>query len=167
MEFSKVKKGLQIFANTVIKQAKGNLRRHRNNHFITGSSTGNLEGSLGYDLKVMPKSFSLEFFMDDYGMFQDEGVRGKKSTYSKSKNSRFSFKNKMPPPKSLDSWIKRKGIEGNIKSLRYVIAKSIFEKGLRASFFFTKPFENAYLKLPDEIIEKFALDIDELLDFTT
>jgi len=30
--------------------------------------------------------------------------------------------------------------------------------------FFTKPFENAFKNLPDEIIQKFNLDIDELIE---
>ena len=58
MTFKETKQALEVFANTVIKQSKGNLRRHRNNKFITGSSSGDLDGSLGYDLKVNPNSFS-------------------------------------------------------------------------------------------------------------
>ena len=170
MTFKQTKQALEAFANTVIKQSKGNLRRHRNNKFITGSSSGDLDGSLGYDLKVMPNSFSMQFYMADYCIYQDEGVKGAESTYRQSQNSRFQYK-KMPlsadARKSLRKWIKQKGIEGNINSLTYVIARSIYKKGLRASFFFTKPFENAYLKLPEELIEKFALDIDEFIEFTT
>lgn len=169
MTFKQTKQALEAFANTVIKQSKGNLRRHRNNKFITGSSSGDLEGSLGYDLKVMPNSFSLEFYMADYGIYQDEGVRGAESTYRQSQNSRFQYK-KMPlspqARKSLGKWIKQKGLEGDVKSLTYVIARSIYKKGLRASMFFTKPFENAFIKLPDELIERFALDIDEFIEFT-
>jgi hypothetical protein len=33
--------------------------------------------------------------------------------------------------------------------------------------FFTKPFEKAFLNLPQEVIEAYALDIDDLLEFTT
>ncbi|QDP55656.1 MAG: hypothetical protein Tp156SUR1554471_33 [Prokaryotic dsDNA virus sp.] len=170
MDFEKTKLGLETFAKAIIKQAKGNLRRHRNNRFITGSASGDLEGSLGYDLNVSPNSFSLEFFMADYGIYQDEGVKGAESTYAKSRNSRFQYK-RMPlntqAKQSLKNWIKQKGISGNINSLTYVIARSIYRKGLRASFFFTKPFEDNFLKLDEELIEKFALDIDNFLDFTT
>jgi len=170
MTFEQTKQALEIFAKSVIKQSKGNLRRHRNNKFITGSSSGDLEGSLGYDLNVSPNSFSLEFYMADYGIYQDEGVKGAESTYDKSRNSRFQYK-KMPlntqAKGSIQKWIKEKGLKGNINSLTYVIARSIYRKGLRASFFFTKPFEDNYLKMPDELIEKFALDIDNFLDFTT
>ena len=64
MTFKETKQALEAFAKTIIKQSKGNLRRHRNNKFITGSSSGDLEGSLGYDLNVSPNSFSLEFLAD-------------------------------------------------------------------------------------------------------
>ena len=170
MDFEKTKLGLETFAKAIIKQAKGNLRRQRNKRFIKGSASGDLEGSFGYDLNVSPNSFSLEFFMADYGIYQDEGVKGAESTYPKSRNSRFQYK-RMPlntqAKQSLKNWIKQKGISGNINSLTYVIARSIYRKGLRASFFFTKPFEDNFLKLDEELIEKFALDIDNFLDFTT
>ena len=85
----------------------------------------------------MPNSFSMQFYMADYGIYQDEGVKGAESTYRQSQNSRFQYK-KMPlnaeARKSIGSWIKRKGIDGNINSLTYVIARSIYKKGLRASF---------------------------------
>tara|TARA_R100000329_G_scaffold146864_1_gene133819 strand:+ start:192 stop:725 length:534 start_codon:yes stop_codon:yes gene_type:complete len=177
MDFEKTKLGLETFAKAVIKQAKGNLRRHRNNRFITGSASGDLEGSLGYDLNVVKNSkgdninFSLEFFMADYGIYQDEGVKGAESTYAKSRNSRFRYgsgvKSNGQFQRSIEKWVKQKGIQGNPKSLSFVIARSIYKKGLRASFFFTKPFEDNFLKLDEELIEKFALDIDNFLDFTT
>ena len=56
--------------------------------------------------------------------------------------------------------------KGNYKSIGYILAKNIFEKGLRASFFFTKPFEQNLDKLENNLAEKFALDIDDLIQFT-
>jgi hypothetical protein len=82
----------------------------------------------------------------------------------------------MIPTASLDKWVIRRGIKGvrdekgrfiKRDSLKYAIAKSIYSKGIRASMFFTKPFEKAFLNLPPDVIEAFALDIDDLLDFTT
>jgi|TARA_S200002703_G_scaffold72812_1_gene62955 hypothetical protein len=174
MTFKQTKQALEAFANTVIKQSKGNLRRHRNNKFITGSTSGELENSLDYKLTVGADGFNVQFFMADYGTFQDLGVKGSKSTYPKSKDSpyKYSGRFKSIPPQTLDKWMVKKSIKGirdeegrfiGRKSLRFLLAKSIYEKGLRASFFFTKPFENAFIKIPDELIEKFALDIDEFI----
>ena len=45
MEYKEVKRILKQFAESVKKQAIGNLRRNKNNTFMTGSSSGNLDGS--------------------------------------------------------------------------------------------------------------------------
>jgi hypothetical protein len=170
--FAKTQEALNKFAKYVVSQSKANLTRQKRN------ASGNLRNSLDYDLTVSKNSFSLEFIMTEYGMFVDEGVRGSKSTYPESRDSRFQYTGRFKtiPTAALDKWVIRKGIKGvrdekgrfiNRDSLKYVIAKSIYEKGIRASMFFTKPFEKAFLNLPQEVIDAYALDIDDLLEFTT
>lgn len=170
--FAKTQEALNKFAKYVVSQSKANLTRQKKN------ASGNLRNSLGYDLKVSENSFSLEFIMAEYGMFIDEGVHGSKSSYLETRNSRFEFSGRFKtiPTKALDKWVVRKGIKGtrdekgrfiDRQSLKYVIAKSIYEKGIKASMFFTKPFEKAFENLPQEVIEAYALDIDDLLEFTT
>ncbi len=175
MEYQEIKKILKQFAESVKKQAIGNLRRNKNNRFMTGSSSGNLEGSLDYKLNEYPNSLNLEFSMLDYGSYQDEGVRGSKSTYPQSRNSRFAYSGgkKTIAYKSLDKWMVKKNLKGirdakgkfiSRKSLRYLIARSIYQKGIRASNFFTRPLTDNYLKLPEEFIDAFQLDFDEFID---
>ena len=170
--FAKTQDVLNKFAKYVVSQSKANLTRSKKN------ASGNLRNSIGYDLKVSPNSFELEFIMAEYGMFVDEGVQGSKSSYIESRNSRFEFSGRFKtiPTKSLDRWVVRKGIKGvrdekgrfiKRDSLKYLIAKSIYEKGIKASLFFTKPFEKAFDNLPTEIVEAYALDIDEFFEFTT
>jgi len=170
--FAKTQDALNKFAKYVVSQSKANLTRSKKN------ASGNLRNSIGYDLKVNPNSFELEFIMAEYGMFVDEGVQGSKSSYLESRNSRFEFSGRFKtiPTKSLDKWVVRRGIKGvrdeqgkfiKRDSLKYLIAKSIYEKGIKASLFFTKPFEKAFDNLPKEIIEAYALDIDDLFEFTT
>jgi hypothetical protein len=170
--FAKTQEALNKFAKYVVSQSKANLTRQKRN------ASGNLRNSIDYDLTVSKNSFSLEFIMTEYGMFVDEGVRGSKSTYPESRDSRFQYTGRFKtiPTAALDKWVIRKGIKGvrdekgrfiKRDSLKYVIAKSIYEKGIRASMFFTKPFEKAFLNLPQEVIDAYALDIDDLLEFTT
>ena len=52
-------------------------------------------------------------------------------------------------------------------SLTFLIARSIYMKGLEPTYFFTDAFETAYKKLPSEFIQKYELDIDNFLKFTT
>jgi len=170
MDFKQTKAALEGFAKFVIKQSRTNLTKKKKN------VTSSLYESLGYDLNVSKNSFYLEFYMDEYGAFVDEGVKGKKSNYPENRNSRFSFNTKRPPMQPLADWAQKKNIrlrdakgkfkKGNYKTIGFILAKSIFEKGIKASFFFTKPFEQGFEKLPNELVDKFALDIDDLLDFT-
>jgi hypothetical protein len=158
---------LNKFAKYVIQQSRSNLSKQKKN------VSKDLYGSLGYDLKVMPNSFSLEFYMADYGEFIDKGVSGTKKRY----NTLFKYTNKKPPMQPLADWAKARNIrlrdekgkykKGNYKTIGFILQKSIYEKGIKPSLFFTKPFEKAFDNLPPELIKGFGLDIDDLLDFTT
>tara|TARA_R110001606_G_scaffold369852_2_gene526080 strand:- start:330 stop:671 length:342 start_codon:yes stop_codon:yes gene_type:complete len=111
--------------------------------------------------------------MDEYGMYQDKGVSGTEKKY----NTPFKYTNKMPPIKPLADWAKFKNIrlrdakgkfaKGNYKTIGFLISRSIYRKGIKPSLFFTKPFERSFKNLPDEVVKAFALEIENLLDFTT
>ena len=78
----------------------------------------------------------------------------------------------MPPPKAFDKWTVRKGLAprgkgGQFekrKGLNFAIARSIFEKGIKPSLFFTKPFEAAFKNFPDEMVEVFGLEAEQMFD---
>ncbi len=155
---------LKDFAERVIRNAKRNLKRKGK------SASGDLASSLDYDLKVHKNSFSLQFFMMEYGTFVDEGVSGKSKKY----NTPYSFTNRMPPSKPISDWIRKKGIKGrdargrfiNNDSLSFLIRRSILDKGIKPTQFFTKPFQNAFKKLDTDLLEQFGLDIDDFLEQT-
>jgi hypothetical protein len=159
-----VEKELKRFTDYVVKEAKSNLTRLKKN------STKSLYDSLKGNVKVTSNSFEMSIEMEEYGHFQDKGVSGKKVKY----NTPYSYSSKMPPPSKLDKWITRKGIaprdkQGRFisrKSLQFLIARSIFNKGIKPSLFLTKPFEKAFKTLPDELIEKFGLEVLDLFDYT-
>ena len=170
MTFKETTKVLEDFAREVIRGARQNLKKR--------NASGKLSRSLKSDVKVNPKSFELDFEMEGYGQFQDAGVDGKKKKYGKRKAGlpTYSYKPKMPPPKSLDKWVVKRGLKGTRdakgrfvkrQSLTFLIARSIFIKGLEPTYFFTNAFEAAYKKLPKEFIDKYELDIDNFLKFTT
>ena len=48
-----------------------------------------------------------------------------------------------------------------------MIARSIFNKGIKPSMFFTKPFKKAFDNLPKDIVEAYKLDVEELIKYTT
>jgi len=151
---------LKKFRDYVVKQARANLTR------AGKKSSGALYDSIDGEVKAMPNSIGIYFDMEEYGAYQDKGVNGKFSAYA----TAYSYKSKMPPPSKLDKWIVRKGIaprdeKGKLlprKSLQFLIARSIFLKGIKPTLFFTKAFEGGYKKLPDELIKKYGLDMEEL-----
>ena len=162
MELKQTREILNRFAKYVIQQARTNLSRGNKN------SSKKLYDSLDYQIKVSDNSFGIEFLMEEYGAYQDQGVSGKKRKF----DTPFSFKSKMPPPSSLDKWSVRKGIAPRDKkgrfiprqSLNFLIARSIFTYGIKPSMFFTKPFEKAFNDLPPELTNAFAIDIENSIE---
>jgi len=170
MTFKETQKVLNDFVDDVVRAAKSNLRKKK--------ASGKLQRSVKGEAKVNPNSFEMTFEMEPYGAYVDAGVDGKKTKYGKRKAGlpTYRYTNKMPPPKSLDKWVVKKGLKGirdqrgrfvKRQSLTFLIARSIFMKGLEPTYFFTDAFEAAYKKLPKEFIDKYELDIDNFLKFTT
>jgi hypothetical protein len=62
-----------------------------------------LYNSLGYDLNVSKNSFSLSILMEDYGMFQDKGVKGKDPS-KVSKNAKIKGQQAPNSPYKFGSW---------------------------------------------------------------
>jgi hypothetical protein len=159
---SNVKEELNRFAKYVITQSRANLTRQKKN------SSKELYNSLESNVKVSKNSFELSFMMEDYGVFQDKGVSGVKKKY----NTKYAYTNKMPPPSKMDKWIVKKGIaprdkNGKFisrKSLQFMIARSIFNNGIKPSLFFTKPFEKAFKNIDKDLVKAYRLDIEKLLE---
>jgi len=166
MQLKETQKILEAFKDFVIQQSRSRLTKGKKN------VSKQLYNSLNGFVKVMPNSINVEFEMSDYAMFQDKGVSGTEKKY----NTPFSYTNKQPPSTPLANWAKfrnirlrdKKGkyIKGSYKTIGFLIARSIKRKGIKPSLFFTKPFEQAFKKLPEELTNTFALDIEDFLAFT-
>ena len=166
------RKALEAFKDYVISQSRANLTRGNKN------VSKDLYNSLKGILDVGPNSFSLKFEMEDYGKFQDEGVKGATSTYPESTKSPFKFGtgtgNKGGLSGGIRKWVEArrfqfrdaKGRFTSYESTAYVISRSVWNKGIKASLFFTKPFEKGFKRLPQELRQAYGLDIEEFLDYT-
>ena len=99
---------LNKFAKYVIQQSRSNLSKSDKN------DTKALYNSLRYNIELTTKGAELGFEMEQYGEFQDKGVRGKSSS-SKAPNSPFRFGSgsgrKGGLTKAISTWIKRKGLK--------------------------------------------------------
>tara|TARA_B100001093_G_scaffold519865_1_gene610997 strand:+ start:1672 stop:2250 length:579 start_codon:yes stop_codon:yes gene_type:complete len=163
---------LEEFFLAIKKQARQNLSKgtklQRKKRPI--NNTKRLYNSIKYEKLIQnEKTIAYGLLMEDYGDFIDQGVKGTKSNYRVNKNTPFKYSTKLPPFKAIGKWAQAKNIrfrdaegkfkKGNYNSIGYVIAKSIFEKGIRANNFFTIPFINEYKKLPNDLQNIFADDM--------
>jgi hypothetical protein len=157
-------KYLNDFAKYVIQQSRSNLTKGDKN------VNKKLYNSLDNEIEVGANSFRLAFLMEDYGTFQDKGVSGTEKKY----NTPFSYKSKKPPLRPITDWVKNRRFQFRQKngkfmsyqSTAFLVRNSIFKKGIKPSLFFTKPFEKAFERLPDELIQAYGLDVEQFLEFT-
>ena len=163
MQLKETQKALNAFGKYVVQQSRSNLTKGKKN------VSKRLYDSIDYEVLDGAKAVSVVFRMEDYGKYQDLGVSGVKKKY----NTPYSYTTKMPPTRVFSDWVVRKGLEGirddkgrfiKRKSLQYLIARSVYMKGIKPSLFFTKPFEKAFERLPQELQEKFGIDLQNAFD---
>ena len=152
MNGENTKRVLDKFGKYLVKESRKNLTRKKKN------VTNSLYESLDYDIKAMPNSFEFDFLMNEYGEWVDKGRKAGKN----------------PPFSPLRKWVQDRRIQfrsnkGKFQTYdqtAWAIVKSIGKKGIPASNFYSRPFQLGYAKLPNEIVEAYALDVEDFLEFT-
>ena len=163
---------LKKFKDYVIQQSRSNLTKGRHNF------TKSLYNSIKGESKAYPRSYLLSFSMDEHGYYQDQGVRGKSSNI-KAPNSPFKFGSgtgkKGGLTEGIKKWVRAKRFQFknretgkfmSYESTALLIARSIYNKGLKPTLFFTKPFTNAFKRLPDEMVKGLSMDVDRLFKYS-
>lgn len=162
---------LDKFKTYVIKQARTNLTKGDRN------VSRKLYNSLKGEAKVYAKGYTLSFEMEEYGFYQDKGVKGKKSS-TKAPNSPYKFGSgkgkKGGLTEGIQRWVKarkfqfkdNRGKFMSYDSTAWIITKSIYAKGLRPTLFFTKPFEQAYKRLPQELVNDLRIDLEKIFNYS-
>jgi hypothetical protein len=165
LDNTNTKEYLNAFAKYVIQQSRSNLTKQNKN------VDKKLYDSLDKEIEVGANSFRMAFLMEDYGAYQDKGVSGTQKKY----DTPFSYKSKRPPLKPIQDWVtkrrfqfrnKETGKFMSYKSTAFLITRGIFKNGIKPSLFFTKPFEKAFERLPDELVEVYGLDVEQFLQYT-
>ena len=180
MEFKNVDEILLSFAQYVVDASKENLKNDVNK-YGSNKAGGDLDNSLSYTFDKSQNLFLLDFLMEDYGTFVDKGVRGKTSTYPETKASLSQFQygsGNFPKgglTEGINEWMKKKRFQWRAKdgrfmsyeSMSYIIARSIYNKGLKANLFFTTPFELGLQNLPKQLTDAFSLDLENAIILAT
>ncbi len=167
-----MEKVLKRYASYVIQQARTNLTKD-------GKGGGDLYNSLKSTQGIDKDQLFVDFFMENYGQFVDKGVKGKTSTYPETTRalSKFQYGSGTGPKggltKGIDKWLRQKKFQWrdkqgkfmSYKSMRYIIVNSIYNKGLKANMFFSKPFNDGLEKFSNNLLMAFVKDTENHLDF--
>jgi hypothetical protein len=163
---------LEKFGKYVKQQAKSNLSKRKK------KDTSALYDGIEYKVVKQDNTTTLTFGFgnaQDYWEFVDKGVKGVSSS-AKAPLSPFKFGTGTGKSGGLTSgingWVSRKRIQFkdrktgkflSYKSTSFLIIRSIWNKGLATTNFFTKPYEQAFQRLPDDIYTAYSLEVDEKL----
>jgi len=153
MKTEALERYLNSFGKQIVKQAKGNLS--------AAGKGGALSNSIDFFVIRKGGSITVRFKMNSYGTFVDKGVSGTNKTKSfkdyKGKVIKSPYKfgtgsSKVGKAKGgmsgiMAKWVKKKGFQWrdengrfmSHKSMGYIIARSIYSKGIQGISFFQKP----------------------------
>jgi len=106
----------------------------------------------------MPNSFEFDFIMNEYGEWVDKGRKA----------------GKKPPFSPIRKWVEDRRIQfrdnsgkfQNYDQTAWAVVGGIGRNGIEASNFYSRPFKLGYDRLPNEIVEAYALDVEDFLEFT-
>ena len=167
-EKAEIYKALDRFVKHVTSRAKANLTNGDRN------VSKRLYNSIKGEITINSERTTVKFFMEKYGDFQDQGVKGKNSS-AKAPNSPFKFGSGRGKAggltQSIEKWVEARRFQfkdrksGKFMSYRataFLITRSIYSKGLKPTLFFTKPYQAALKNLPDELAKEYGLEVKKL-----
>ena len=145
-------KALERFGRYLVIESRKNLTRKKKN------VTNSLYESLDYKVKAMPNSFEFDFLMNEYGEWVDKGRKA----------------GKKPPFSPIRKWVEERRIQFRDNSGKFqtydqtawAVVGGIGRNGIEASNFYSRPFKLGYDRLPNEVVEAYALDVEDFLEFT-
>lgn len=119
------------------------------------SPNAKIKGQQGVGRDIVTGQFKRSPFRFGSGKFKGTmpKFRDQMTKFARKKNIRF---------RNADGTFAK----GGYKSMGYVIAKNIYNRGLRGSLFFTDPFMKAYKGLPQIMGNSLASDIENFFDLT-
>ena len=167
-EKAEIYKALDRFVKHVTSRAKANLTNGDRN------VSKRLYKSIKGEVTINSERTTVKFFMEKYGDFQDQGVKGKNSS-AKAPNSPFKFGSGRGKEggltESIQKWVEARRFQfkdrksGKFMSYRataFLITRSIYSKGLKPTLFFTKPYQAALKNLPDDLAKEYGLEVKKL-----
>ena len=159
-----LKDALDELGRKITRDARLNLKRVK-------KGNSNLYKSLKYKVDKN----SITFTLPEYWEYVDAGVKGVGGSKAdgtnwkvkKVTNSKFKYRDKMPPLMAFNGWTIKKRIAPRSKggqftsrkSLLFAISKSVYHTGIATTDFFTEPVDTNVLLLAPRIAEQQVLDL--------
>lgn len=159
-----LKDSLDELGRKIVRDARLNLKRVKK-----GNS------NLYKSMKFKTDKNSILFTLPDYWEYVDAGVKGVGGTKAdgsrwktkKVTNSKFKYRDKMPPLMAFNGWTIKKRIAPRSKggqftsrkSLLFAISKSVYHTGIATTDFFSEPVETNVKLLAPKIAEQQILDL--------
>ena len=145
-----LKKAMDKFGKYLVRESKKNLTRKKKN------VTKTLYKSIDYELQVMPNSIKFDFLMEEYGEWVDKGRKA----------------GTMPPFGPIYAWAARRKIQFRDNSGKFMsyadtaraVMLKIYRKGIEPSDFYSRPFKLGFNRLPREVTQAYALDVEDFLE---
>jgi hypothetical protein len=176
IELKKTSELLEKYKNYVVQQSRANLTK------LKKKNTLKLYQSIKGEVLTEDNYSLIGFTMEEYGFYQDQGVKGlngKFQTRNDYKKEGFQFGKKQGVKggltKGIEKWVVQKGIQFRdkktgrfltYKSTAFLITRSIYQKGLKPSLFFTKPFIRGYQKyIETDLMKAYAQDVETLVGY--
>lgn len=186
---SEFKNAIEDYAKYVIQQSRSRLSKAgKNKGSLYKSLDYIIQQNRGGSGKF-ETGYTVSFEMEEYAVFVDQGVKGddpsKVSPNAKIKgqqapNSKYKFGSGRHKGtfkdfvKKMSAFAKRKNIrfreqvnnkstgrfaKGGYDSMGYVIAKNIYNRGLKPTYFFSKPFDDGIKKFSDDIVISYGNEV--------
>jgi len=177
-----LKKALENIRDQIVEDSKKNLANQ--------GKTGNLYKSIkGTPIKEDKAGMSFEIEMDDYGLFQDKGVKGKDPSKvvggekairgQQAPNSPYKFGSGNMSgtfdsfSKSVGDWAKSRNfrlrdekgrfVKGTYETIGKIIARNIYYRGLKPSLFFTNAYEKVQKDMGSQLEKALKLDTEKMI----
>lgn len=148
----RTKDALDRFGKYLVQQSRSNLTRKNK------VNRGKLYESLDYEARVMPNSISFDFLMEAYGEWVDKGRKAGKA----------------PPYSAIREWVQQRRIQFRDNKGRFetydktawAVTMGIKKNGIKPTNFYSRPFQLGFAKLPEEVVEAYALDVEDFVEYS-
>ena len=155
---------LDELGRKIVRDARLNLKRVKKG-----------KSNLYRNIRFKTDKNSIVFTLPDYWEYVDAGVKGVGGTKAdgsrwktkKVTNSKFKYRDKMPPLMAFNGWTIKKRIAPRSKSgqftsrksLLFAISKSVYHTGIATTDFFTEPVDTNVLLLAPKLAEQQILEL--------